>query len=97
MILRLFERARIVPDNPFAFPPSMEVRLQISGIITRSFVQGCTYTEIAWMRRSSKLAIEAKQDIKKLLDAKEQWTTTIKGDSFICNGLNVSKYLLKEF
>jgi len=31
MILRLFEQARIVPDNPFAFPPSMEVRLQISG------------------------------------------------------------------
>jgi len=31
MILRLFEQARIVPDNPFAFSPSMEVRLQISG------------------------------------------------------------------
>ena len=31
MILRLFEQARIVPDNPFAFPLSMEVRLQISG------------------------------------------------------------------
>jgi len=30
MILRLFEQARIVPDNPFAFPPFMEVRLQIS-------------------------------------------------------------------
>jgi hypothetical protein len=34
MILRLFEQARIVPDNPFALPPSMEVRLQISGAKT---------------------------------------------------------------
>jgi len=65
MILRLFEQARIVPDNPFAFPPSMEVRLQISGIITRSFVQGCTYTEIAWMRRSSELAAKGRNKILK--------------------------------
>jgi hypothetical protein len=35
MILRLFEQARIVPDNPFAFPPSMEVRIQISDFMTR--------------------------------------------------------------
>ena len=68
MILRLFEQARIAPDNPFAFPPSMEVRLQISGITgvsKKSFVHGCTYTAIAWMRRSSKLTVKSEANFKK--------------------------------
>ncbi len=42
MILRLFEQARIVPDNPFAFSPSMEVRLQISVTKVREQEKFCT-------------------------------------------------------
>ena len=43
VILRSFEQARIVPDNPFAFPPSMEVKTNLRDI-GKSFIQGCTYT-----------------------------------------------------